>query len=118
MGICLRCANIMAKSRAWYLKPFSCFNELSCSSSTIIKPKFLNGENKEERVPTSILSLSVLQLNHTVARCLSAISECKQYTPSPKRSRNRLNNCGVRPISGTNSNICFCWAKTSFIMWW
>ena len=44
-------ALIIAKSLAFIINLSSCLYDGSCSSSTTIIPKFLNGRNKEDRVP-------------------------------------------------------------------
>ena len=45
----------IAISLALYLIPSSCLYEESCSSSTTINPKFLNGKNNDDLAPTTNL---------------------------------------------------------------
>ena len=46
-------AREIAISLALYLMPSSCLYEESCSSSTTIKPRSLNGKNSEDLAPTT-----------------------------------------------------------------
>ncbi len=45
---------ITATSRPLYRGVSSCLNDVSCSSSTMISPRFVSGANTAERVPTTI----------------------------------------------------------------
>ena len=48
-------ANTIAESLAWYLGEGSCcLYEFSCSSSITIKPRLLNGKNKDDLAPIII----------------------------------------------------------------
>src|SRR5690606_32076194 len=53
-------AIMIAESRALYLGAGSnCLKEVSCSSSTTINPKFLNGRNNEDLAPTIICAFGL-----------------------------------------------------------
>ena len=51
-------ALITAISRAEYSTPSSCLYDISCSSSTTIKPKFLNGRYRDDLAPTTTCALA------------------------------------------------------------
>ena len=56
----LQCfAFIIARSLAEYLKPSCCLYETSFSSSTMIMPKFLKGENIADLVPKTIFAFEL-----------------------------------------------------------
>ena len=75
IGIFSSRALIIAMSLAEYLNPSCCLNELSCSSSTTIIPRFAKGVNTEDRVPINMPTVPSLASFHAVKRSVSVKPE-------------------------------------------
>jgi len=113
-------------SLAWYLGFRSCcLYDGSCSSSTTINPKFLNGKNNAERGPTIMQEASSCSHKSTNLFHISTRS-CRLnllwYTKifSPKYFCNLLTKYVVRLISGKRYNTClpaskYSWMRVEYI---
>ena len=100
-------ALITAISRAEYNAPSSCLYDVSCSSSTTINPKFLNGRYKDERAPTTTWALSSPTIRQHRLFSVIVTPECHCAGFSPNRFFNLSINSTVRAISGIKINACF-----------
>ena len=72
----------------------------------MIRPASGSGRNTAERVPTTTRASPRRQAAQVRARSPSDSPECRAWMGTPRRARNRLSSCGVRPISGTSTNAC------------
>ena len=90
--------------------------DASCSSSTIISPKFLNGKNNEDLAPITILILFFVIDCHISLFLLKLIFECQIAGSYPKKSLNLFLNCVVRNISGINIKACLFSSISFFIL--
>ena len=66
IGISSSCARLIARSLPENLNPSDCLYDWSCSSSTIIKPRFLKGIKTEDLVPITIFISPNFDLNQTL----------------------------------------------------
>ena len=80
---------------------------MSCSSSTIIIPRFLNGSNKDDLAPTTNLILLLIIPFQIILLFFGVIFECHIAGSKPKKSTNLYLNSFVKKISGSKTKACF-----------
>ena len=116
MGIFSIEALAIAISRAWYIIPSSCLYDGSCSSSSTIRPKFLNGNVKEERAPITKFKLPFMIACQIFLLLFIPIFECQIEGENPKNSINLSLNWLVKNISGNKIKTCLPEFKISFTL--
>ena len=68
--------------------PSSCLYDGSCSSSKTIKPKFLNGNSKEDRAPITKFKFPLTTLCQIFLLFLIPTFECQIAGKNPKNCKN------------------------------
>ena len=99
-------ALITAISRAEYNTPSSCLYDVSCSSSTTINPKFLNGRYKDDLAPTTTCALASATMRQQRLFSVIVTPECHCAGFWPNRFFSLSKNSTVRAISGIRINAC------------
>ena len=99
-------ARSTAMSRALYSTPSSCLYEVSCSSSTTIKPRFWNGKNSADRAPITTCACPCPTIRQIRRRSVIVAPECHSAGFAPNRACTRCKNCSVSAISGSSTNAC------------
>ena len=88
----------------------------SCSSSTTIVPKFLNGKNNDDLAPITILIFPWITPFQIIDLFFLVVPECQIAGSDPKNSLNLLLNWFVKAISGIRINAWKPLSIKSFIL--
>jgi len=111
-GAATRFARMMATSRAWYRGDRRFLNEVSCSSSMTMSPRWGTGAKTATWVPTTTSARPWRMSRHSRCRSVSLRSLWRTATRL-NRWRKRWMVWGVRAISGTRTMACRPQATTS-----
>ena len=90
--------------------------EVSCSSSTIITPRFLKGKSKDDLAPTTNFILLFIIPFQIILLFLGVILECQIAGSNPKKSENLDLNSLVKNISGCKTKACLFFEIIFFIL--